>query len=320
MSCCSSAPRSTRTRLRTSSRSMSASPRASARRRAAPPPAGSGSIASRPSSPSRRRATATARSSPARTSGRASAWASSWRRSAGVSATAADDRSPKPRVPSSWRTTRSRSRRWWAIPASWRRRRSCHRSSRASSVSSAGSSSPTGRPSGRTTTRASPCPALPAVTRCGTRTPARSASSVTNPSCSTSSMRLSRAVRWPPRYHARRQSVGQQLGVPRVAAVHLDVDAAVGVVAGEADDALRRASGAAGPDRRRRRPARAAPARSASSSGARRASRRRGARRPPPGGRPDRGRGCRRRWRAPSITAPTNWPAGATARGAGTGG
>ena len=77
----------------------------------------------------------------------------------------------------------------------------------------------------------------------------------------------------------------QQLGVPRVAAVDLDVERAVGVVTGEADDTRvvprRRRRG-----RRRRRRARAGPARCASSSGARRASRRRGARRPPPGGRP----------------------------------
>ena len=106
-------------------------------RSATPPPAGSASTSSRPSSPSRRRALATARSSPATTRSRASAWASSWRRSAGVSATLADDRSPKPRVPSSWRTTRSRSIRWWAMPATCRRRRSRHSVSRASSVRSA---------------------------------------------------------------------------------------------------------------------------------------------------------------------------------------
>ena len=77
-------------------------------------------------------------------------------------------------------------------------------------------------PSGRTTTRASPRPALPAVTRWGTRTPARSASSVMNPSCSTSSSRLSRAVALGVAVPRQPPEVGQQLAVPGVAAVDLD--------------------------------------------------------------------------------------------------
>ena len=90
------------------------------------------------------------------------------------------------------------------MPAPWRRVRSAHSPSRASSLMS-GRSRASGVPSGRTTTRASPCPALPADTSRAVRTPARSESRVTKPSCSTSSSRLSRAVRWDERYQARRQ-------------------------------------------------------------------------------------------------------------------
>ena len=61
---------------------------------------------------------------------------------------------------------------------------------------------PGGRRRGRR--RARRCPPSRGA---GTRTPARSASSVTKPSCSTSSSRLSRAVRSVPRYHTSRQTL-----------------------------------------------------------------------------------------------------------------
>ena len=263
-----------------------------------------------------RRAAATARSSPTSTMPRASAWASSRRRSATVSATNADDRSPNPIEPSSRWTSRSRSSRWWAMPAACSRRRSAHRRVERGVADGGGVGRAGARRAARRRARRPDRP-LPAVTSRGTRTPARSASSVTKPSCSTSSSRLRRTRPLRPAVPRQAPEVRQQLGVPRVAAVDLDVERSGRVASPWSARRPRRASWAASPRRRRRR-ARAAPARSATSSAGRRASRRRGGRRPrracrPPArrrsrsGSPRRGTSCRRPPRR-----------GATGRGGGT--
>ena len=81
-----------------------------------------------------------------------------------------------------------------------------------------------GRPSGRTTTRASPCPALPAVTRRGTRTPARSASSVDEALVLDELQAAEADGALRPAVPRQAPDVRQQLGVPGVASVDLDVE------------------------------------------------------------------------------------------------
>ncbi len=130
---CSGAPSSARNRPRTSSSSTSWSASAA---RARPGIAASctyGSTGNSPSSPSARRAAAAARSSPTSSSDTHRTWARSCSMSDSSAATVADERSPKPIVPSSRATSRSRSTRPWAMPASWRRRRSYHSASMAAS-------------------------------------------------------------------------------------------------------------------------------------------------------------------------------------------
>ena len=94
------------------------------RRPAGPPPAGTAAWRAR----RRRRAPAGPRRRPAprrrRRWPRASAWASSLAAIGGRLGDDADDRSPNPTEPSSRWTTRSRSSRWWAMPASCRLSRS----------------------------------------------------------------------------------------------------------------------------------------------------------------------------------------------------
>ena len=161
-------------------------------------------------------------------------------------------------------------------------------------------------PIGRTTTSASPRPALPAVTRRETWAPARSASRVTKRFVLDE---LDPAVAdrplGPPVPEAAPQ-VGQQLGVPRIAAVHLDEQWPLVVGALEQHDSLRL--------HRRRREIVDADARgrrgragSGTRSGARPANRRRGGRSPRRSSPNAIAAAAPDGSAAPSMIVPTNW-------------